>query len=633
MRSGQKTCPYYLGVTRFGGGRLFCPLRYMDAAQTMVHIETVDLSPRGVELPFDRVGMVIAQPHVPGTSLTAAEPYQCTDQARPLQLAALKETLAVARSARHGALKTHFTVLPEYSIPGLDGIALVETALRAADWPSGTIVIGGIDALTQAQYVQLLEANSTHVDTARNGGNLVQSDQWVNCAITWVKDADGNLERWIQPKLYPAGEEMNIFHQHMFRGSSVYVFKGRMEKGAPYRFGTLVCFDWIAPIGGRTPRQWILGDLEQQAGEYQLPFSWLFIIQRNKRPSHDTFLNEVRFFFNQTEFPNALRERACLVFANTAGKAVPGRTNEFGGCSLVLSPQSLFMTPDCAPTFSGGGRRFRDGCNLLFHYQDVFFRERGACIHSFAQINPGSLIAGPAGRVAAVENAHVCPISGTREPRAPAAAVPSSVKWLNDELDEIPSLSAVYGAAPLATQTDEAHKLNVAALRVIPSQSITQAVKLAAAESKANDADNWDRIEAEALENLVHTLDIVGLCFSPITVSAHAAHATVVMNNQIVDLLAVRGRSHESCVEHSKRFLINPRRQALLVSRDRDNTRWRPRFGNYLRPETPQPGQELKITDSASGSLHLGYQNLLEIFLGAATTADVDGGINADLAA
>jgi flavin reductase (DIM6/NTAB) family NADH-FMN oxidoreductase RutF len=30
---------------------------------------------------------------------------------------------AISRAAHHGMLKTHFTVFPEYSIPGPDGIA------------------------------------------------------------------------------------------------------------------------------------------------------------------------------------------------------------------------------------------------------------------------------------------------------------------------------------------------------------------------------------------------------------------------------------------------------------------------------------------------------------------------------
>lgn len=577
--------------------------------------------------------MVIAQPHLPMTSLSAAEPYQCTEDAKPRQLAVLTETLAVSRALRHGAPKTHFTIFPEYSIPGLEGVGLIDNALRAGDWANGTIVIGGTDALTHAQYVELLQGDATHVDVARNGGDQVGPDRWVNCAITWVKSDDGTLERWIQPKLHPAWEEMNISHQHMFCGSSVYVFKGRLENGAPFRFGTLVCFDWIATVGTRMPFQWILSDLHQQADGNQLPLSWLFIIQRNKKPSHDTFLNGVSSFFNQTEFPNALRDRACLVFANAAGKAAPGRTGEFGGCSVVLSPQSLFEQPTCAPTFSSGGRRFRDGSNLLFNYKDVVFRERGACIHSFAQINPGSLVAGPAGRSVAVEHAHVCPILGTLEPRAPAAAVPASVKWLNDELDELPSLSVAYHAVSLAAQADAAHHTNVTALRSISPQSMTHAIKLAAQESTVTHADEWEATESEALRHLVHTLDILGVGFPPPTVSADPAHATVLINNELVDLLAIRGASHEACIEHSKAFLPNPQRQVLLVSRDHDNTAWQPRFGSFLQPVTPQPGQERNITDPSSGTLHLGYQNLLELFRGSATVAALAGGINADLAA
>lgn len=599
----------------------------------MVHVETVDLAARGIHFPSDRVGMVIAQPHLPIESLTATEPYQCRPEARGQQLAALTRALAIAREPSHGAAKTHFTIFPEYSIPGLEGIGLIDAAVSAADWPNSTVIIGGTDALARAQYGQLLQADSTHVDAARNGADQVGADRWVNCAITWVKAADGTVERWIQPKLHPAWEEMNIAHQHMFCGSSVYMFKGRFENDAPFRFGTLVCFDWIASIAARKPFQWILNDLHQQADGNQLPLSWLFIIQRNKKPSHDTFLNGVNSFFNQVEFPNALRERACLVFANTGGKAVPGRANEFGACSVVSSPQSLFGRPACAPTFSSGGARFRDGSSLLANYKDVVFRERGACIHSFAQVNPGSLLAGPAGRSFAVEHAHVYSISGAPEPRAPAAAVPASIKWLNDELDVVASLSIPYHAAALAGAADIAHQSTITALRAISAQSATRAINLAAQESAVEHADEWDETESESLRHLVHTLDILGISFPQPTVDSDPAHAQVVIRNQPVDLLAIRGASHEACIEHSKKFVSNPQRQTLLVSRDHDNIKWHRRFGSFLEPVTPQPGQEPKITDPASGMLHLGYQNLLEIFLASPTATALGDGINAELAA
>src|SRR5438552_2142901 len=112
-----------------------CGLVFYEISE-MIAIETIDLGPRGVTLPSDRVGMVIAQPYL---RLTPHEPYKCTEGAKGDQLAVLTETLAVARAPAHGSPKTHFTVFPEYSIPGLDGAAIIDNALTAADWPTGTI--------------------------------------------------------------------------------------------------------------------------------------------------------------------------------------------------------------------------------------------------------------------------------------------------------------------------------------------------------------------------------------------------------------------------------------------------------------------------------------------------------------
>ena len=105
----------------------------------MVHIEAVDLSVRGVTLPSDCVGMVIVQPHL---SLTEVEPFCCNTQAKPQQLAMISETLDVSCAARHGASRTHFTIFPEYSIPSPEGIALIDAALQAPEWPNATIGLG-----------------------------------------------------------------------------------------------------------------------------------------------------------------------------------------------------------------------------------------------------------------------------------------------------------------------------------------------------------------------------------------------------------------------------------------------------------------------------------------------------------
>jgi hypothetical protein len=598
----------------------------------MIHIETVDLSSRGVTLPSDRVGMVIAQPYL---SLTASEPYRCTPQTKPQQMQMLTDTLRVALAAVHGAPKTHFTIFPEYGIPGLDGIALLDTALRATNWPTGSIVIGGIDALSKPDLVTLVGEPGTHMDTVYNSLDRVAQDEWINCAITWVKAENGAVERWLQPKLFPAWPEQDVTCQGMFRGASVFTFNGPFDNGdTRYRFCSLICFDWVATMNNQKAWRSVMVDLGRQAASAnaELSLSWLFVIQRNPKPSHDSFLAEVGGFFDQTAYPNVRRERACLVFANSAGKPSPGRAELYGSTSLVFSGQTLFAKHTCSATFSNGGQRFRSS-TLLSPYYDVFFRERGACIHSFSQINPNSLVAGAAGRTIALYRAFIFPLDGVTDPRAPGAEVPACTKWLNDELDQLPSLSASYQTAPLANQVDKAHQLTTAALRALPPPSAKNAVKLAAQESEAEHEDEWGDRESEAVRHLVHTLDIVGVGFPPPTVGAVPPHATVLIGNKTVDIVVIRGSSHESCIKHSKGFLPNPQRQVLLVSRDDDNTPWPQRFGSFLEPNTSALGQEPKITDPSSGSLHLGYQNLLDIFRHSTTAGEIEGGIRAALAA
>lgn len=151
----------------------------------------------------------------------------------------------------------------------------------------------------------------------------------------------------------------------MFCGKSIYVFKGGLTNNVPFRFSTLVCFDWIATSAALTPCDTLLNNIHENAVDGQLPLTWLFVVQHNPQPSHHAFLIRVREFLNLTKFPNALRNGASLIFANTAGKKSPGRTQHFGGCSIIHSPQSLFQSECSLPTYSNGGPRFRDGSNLL----------------------------------------------------------------------------------------------------------------------------------------------------------------------------------------------------------------------------------------------------------------------------
>lgn len=596
----------------------------------MINIIIIDLTLRGVTLPRERVGMVIAQPFL---NLSNIEPYRCNPEAKDGQLDALKKTLELSLSVRHGAQKTHFTIFPEYSIPGIDGIEIIDEALNAENWPNGTVVIGGIDALSKEDFLFLSEGHDTEIDINFNALNRVEDNEWINCCITWIKCDDGTVMRWLQPKVSRAWNEQNVTCYDMFLGRSIFIFKGRFENGTNYYFSTLVCFDWIATVDGKKPWVWLVEYLHTQAEQAQaeLSLTWLFVIQHNPRPSHDEFLSEVRNFFNQTIAPNVHRTNSCIVFANNAGYQGPGKTTKYGNTSLIFSPQALFTKPDCRPTFCNGGQPFRLS-TLLNSYYDVLFRERGACIHSFVQVNPKSLNAGAAGRVLPIERPYVYPINGNigDDPRTPANQVPACVKWFNDWLDNINNLSTQYPGLPLNIQALSVHEQSIAEFRAIPAQRVEDIVKLATTESKKH-ADEWGDGEASAVEHLVHTLNIIGLGFPDFKVGDESVHATIQMNDKLVSLQAIRGNTHESCIQHSKNFITRPRRQTLLISRDRDNTLWRSRFGSFLETENTHFGQERKITEPRDGYLHLDYQKLLDIFLKSSTQEAVKDKINDEL--
>lgn len=243
----------------------------------MIHISRVDLTEREILLPHDRVGMVIVQPYL---TLTEQEPFRTVAASKAELMANLTATMAVARAAPHQAEKTHFTIFPEYSIPGLDGIALIDAALADPQWPSGTIVIGGVEALSKPDFVILAGRDGTHLDTEYNGLEQIDDAEWINCAIVWTKAGDGTVERWLQPKLWPAWDEQDITYQNMYRGKSIFSFKGNLSNGLKYRFSSLICFDWIASIETRRAWRWALDDLEVQATEAEalLALSWMFVI-------------------------------------------------------------------------------------------------------------------------------------------------------------------------------------------------------------------------------------------------------------------------------------------------------------------------------------------------------------------
>lgn len=599
----------------------------------MVNIHNVDLEPIGITLPSDRIGIVIGQLFV---DVTAAEPYKCNPALVAAQLDAISATLEVSKARHHQATNTHFTIFPEYGLPGIAAITKIDSALSDEAWPPSSIIIGGVDGLSKAEFASLASEPETHL-CPENAVANINEGEWINCAIIWVKKPNGATERWIQPKISPAWPEQQFDDAAMYRGKSVWVFRGKLDDDTYFRFCTLICFDWIGPATGDKNWKSVFQQLEDELnanGREEVSISWFFVIQRNAKPSHSSFLTEVQQFYNQTVVRKVKRSKTCLLFANTGFSKTPGKSDTYGGTSLIFTKETLFKESPCQPTFSQGGTRYR-GSDLLSAFRDNFFREAGACVHSFALINPARLQAGAAGRQLAIEHAFAFPLYGVIDPRLPGNFVPAAVKWLNDELDCVDTLATKYPLAPLRPVLEAKHPAVVAGLRSQSSASITRGIQLANAsvESAKRTADDWSDLEEQVLSHILDTLDIFAVAGDITHQTDERGHAIARVGSAPVDVVAIYGRDHSECLAASSRRVVSGMQRAVLVvTRDRDNTPLDPRERSILRTTTSRAPSDAKITDPQSRIFQMGYADLLAHYRGSDTTLALKAKID-DIAA
>jgi len=596
----------------------------------MIAVVEVDLEALGMRLPRGEVSMVIAQPHV---VFVPQEPFTWVPAERQRALDCIDDTLAVSRNCQHGADKTHFTIFPECTLPGLDGVDRITAALQADDWPTETFVIGGVDGLTKDQFTELVQRPNTEYDDVENCLDRIQAYQWVNCVITWAKLQTGEVRSWVQPKLSPAWVELDVNNMSMFRGRSIYVFKGiHSNADASYQFATLLCFDWIGSMDAKRVWAWLLEGIAARAGQMggMLPLTWLFVAQCNPAPSHASFMSQVGPFFNPAEYPRVLRDDTCLVMANVAGRGTPGKSEEFGQSAVIVT-QSRFSRPECMPTYGNGGVPQRGGA-MLENFLDAVFRERGACIHSFLVIHPSTLPPGSAGRRFVLREPAVHPFSGVDDPRAPGGAVPAVVKWMNDELDEpSKSLAEKYKHLPLTVATVAAHQRAVVGLRKLKADALDSTVNFACLTAGKGTPDEWRAGESNALKHLLHTFSILDVAQYPAIFHGNGAQATIMKDEASLEVIAVMGASHEDCDKHVLERLPIHKGRLVVVSRDEDNTPWDKRFMTIYDQVQDEPSKEAKFTQPTSAIIRIGYHEVLDAYRNAANQAKLKEVIDAKL--
>ena len=536
----------------------------------MIDVEQITVN---VRMPSDEVRIVAMQPFIKFHSANE-EPFRWSNGAVDVQLAAIRRTLDIAQNG-FGGRSANFTLFPEYAIPGIVGAVLINDRISAEEWPDESITIAGVHGIPKAEYRELCNVLTAHVSQS-NAPNSVPANQWVNCCVIWVKDREGMVQKWVQPKVRPAWLEMNVPCSDMFCGSNVYVFECQYEpSGLPCRFVTLICFDWVASAAGATVCQELLAKLTELRTPELTPLDWVFVIQHNPNPNHPSFLNSTyRFLTDGNTYPFVERDKAIVVHANTAVSPRPARTGSGGFSACVFSPSAQLDCNSCRPTVCMQPRSLR-ASNILERCKDVVFREMGECIHAFTVRVPRFVTPDATDRTYPLPLAHVHATCDSIDPRLSGGPVPAAVKWVSDSLDGVKRLSATaLAGCALKAKAETIEPAFINAMRPSDGHVASNSVNWAACsfshkevsrnENRRLNADLWGANEAAALEHVLHFLTSLGLAYS-LEFKGAVLHGALQLDEGFVQVVAIRGYTYEDCRLHYDKHIPHQGADPVLV--------------------------------------------------------------------
>lgn len=579
----------------------------------MVNVEqiTIDLT-----LPTDEVSVVAMQPYL---ELQPDEPFKLRENLVDDQLSAIRNTLALAQNSLAGR-SVHFTIFPEYSVPGLEGLEIIDQNISSENWSNGSVILAGVHGLTKDEYNQICKKFNVTVSDENKPENIPK-ERWINCCFIWIKQDDGKIKRWVQLKIRPAWPENNVTCNDMFCGSTIYVFKHVYSNNVISYFTNLICFDWVTSINGSTVCGEILNSLTNQSNQNIINLDLVFVIQHNNSPNHTTFLrNTSQFLNNPSQYPFVDRKDSVVFHINTAVSDKPSKKGNGAFSACVFPSRSPLDFTGCRPTFCMQPEILR-GSNILKEDQckDVIFREMGQCIHRYKFRVSRFLDSGPANRTHPISEAEVHAANNENDPRLSGKTIAASLKWINDVLDGINSLASIsLESCSLQEVAEVKHKIVVNEMRLIEDGiKISKKINWAACfkaggiverdEDRCKNPDLWDypvSLETFALEHTVHSLTNLGLAYT-LDIKESSLHGTLTADDTLVQVVAIRGESFSDCRTHFNEHVsnsININDPTLVVVRDKDNlTATEQEFSKYYEPNTD------------TGLKYLDYQTLVNL--------------------
>lgn len=199
----------------------------------------------------------------------------------------------------------------------------IDLLASSADRP--LIVVGGLEFMDWTTYLGTLSrlpAMPRPDCWVRDGGPHL----YVNAAMVWVRNRDGQLLTFLQPKRNPSDPE----DANVFRCEQILLFKSRDQmSGRRLNFCVQICSDLTSVDSVRQLRRCC----EEAAPGSSLDFT--FVLQWNENQEAGQFKQGAQAYFSPPD-GHINTEPGCLVFVNNAsmrnGKSITWGRSKFHFC-------------------------------------------------------------------------------------------------------------------------------------------------------------------------------------------------------------------------------------------------------------------------------------------------------------
>ena len=312
-----------------------------------------------------------------------------------------------------------FILTPELSMPTCH-IDLFDGIVSGLNRP--VVVIAGLEYLQWDEYCGLANVLShpPPLEAWFDGGLTTDI---VNAAGIWIRDSNGDIWKYFQPKRNPQDHEQAI---PVYPGQYTLFFKSRDQTpGSRLNFCVQVCSDFSSNRLVRNFRQ----DINSECPNIMLDLT--FLLQCNRDQEAIQFKQAVQEYFS---VPNRLvpTDHGCLLFVNNANHEL-GKSEHWGRSKLHF-PQERWRHLDFAPP------TYWINDDRAHGYQSVVLRESGPVIY-WLTYKPHYLVSRIRGSGQAVpftegRALHV-PINVTTFTNGPATnrfvPIPAACHWLHEE--------------------------------------------------------------------------------------------------------------------------------------------------------------------------------------------------------